>query len=120
MADKRGAGLKSFGTGDPEKEREIHSKGGKAGAVTKRRRKAMREQLELLLKLPVANDNIKEQIEKLGVDDKDINNQMAVTIALFKQALEGNTKAYEIIRDTIGEKPIDKQEVKKITSEWFK
>ena len=33
--------------------------------------------------------------------------QAALSAALIKQALSGNTKAYEIIRDTIGEKPID-------------
>ena len=33
--------------------------------------------------------------------------QEAITASLVKQALEGNTKAYEIIRDTIGQKPAD-------------
>lgn len=112
--------LKSFGTGDIEKERKIHSKGGKAGAETKRRRKAMKEQLKLLLELPLENPKLKEQIKNLGVNDKDINNQLAVCIALFNQALKGNTKAYELIRDTIGEKPIEKQEIKQVSTEWFK
>ena len=40
--------------------------------------------------------------------------------ALIKEANNGNTKAFEILRDTVGEKPIDRQEVKEITSEWFK
>lgn len=40
--------------------------------------------------------------------------------AMIKQAKNGNTKAFEILRDTVGEKPIDKQEVKEITSKWFK
>lgn len=34
--------------------------------------------------------------------------QVAMSAALIKQAISGNTKAFEIIRDTIGEKPVDK------------
>lgn len=113
--------LKSFGTtGNKEKEKEIHSKGGKASGKAKRERKALRENLEMLLTLPVQNDKLKKKIEELGIVDDDINNEMAITIALFNEALHGNTKAYELIRDTIGEKPIDKQEIKEITTEWFK
>jgi len=37
--------------------------------------------------------------------------QQKVSLALIQQALEGNTKAFEVIRDTIGEKPVDKLEV---------
>lgn len=40
--------------------------------------------------------------------------------AMINQAKNGNTKAFEILRDTVGEKPIEKQEIKEITSEWFK
>lgn len=34
-----------------------------------------------------------------------------ITAALIKSALSGNTKAFELIRDTIGEKPTDKVDV---------
>ena len=113
--------LKSFGTTkDKEKEKEIHAKGGKASGKAKRERKAMREQLEMILKLPIENEKLKSQIEKLGVNTDEIDNQMALTISIFQEAMRGNTRAYEIIRDTIGEKPIDKQEIKEITTEWFK
>ena len=90
-----------------EKAREIGSKGGKASVKVRRERKAMREQLEMLLKLPLKNEKLKEQIADLGVEVKEIDNQMAMTIALYQEAMRGNTKAYEIIRDTIGEKPIE-------------
>lgn len=40
--------------------------------------------------------------------------------SMVKQAKAGNTKAFEILRDTVGEKPVEKQEVKEITSKWFK
>ena len=37
-----------------------------------------------------------------GDTQKDIN------LALIQRALNGDTKAYEVVRDTIGEKPVDK------------
>ncbi len=40
--------------------------------------------------------------------------------AMIKQAKSGNTKAFEILRDTVGEKPVEKQEIKEIKSDWFK
>ena len=36
----------------------------------------------------------------------DIQNQM--TLAILEKAKTGDTKAYEVVRDTIGEKPVDK------------
>ena len=55
----------------------------------------------------------------LGMLD-DPKQQKAILEALMKQCKQGNIRAIELLRDTIGEKPIDRQEVKEITSEWFK
>lgn len=82
-------------------------KGGIASGKARRERKAMREQLEMLLNLPLKNEKLTSQIKELGITEKEIDNQMALTISLYQEALKGNTKAYEIIRDTIGEKPIE-------------
>ena len=37
--------------------------------------------------------------------------QESITIALIEKAMQGDTKAFEVIRDTIGEKPTDKVEM---------
>lgn len=73
-----------------EEQREIARKGGKASVEARRKRKTLKEELLLLL-------------EKGDTQEK-------VSLALIKQALEGNTKAFEVIRDSIGEKPTDKLE----------
>lgn len=121
MSD-RGKNLKSFGTGKftPEEEQEIRRKGNEAYRRNCKKRKAMKEQLQVLLNMPLENERLKSQIKQLGFDEKNINNQLALSIALFQEGLKGNVKAYETIRDTIGEKPIEKQEIKEITTEWFK
>lgn len=92
-----------------DKAREIGKLGGKASGKAKRERKAMREQLEYLmtLKLNKNQDKLKSQLKKLGISTTEANMQMAINVALFQQALKGNVKAYEIIRDTLGEKPIE-------------
>lgn len=74
-----------------EEAREIGKKGGKASVKARQERKTLAEELRLLLSQG--------------------NTQEKLSIALLEEALQGNTKAYEIIRDTIGEKPTDKVEV---------
>lgn len=68
-------------------QREIQSKGGKAKAQKEKERKTLKEELLLLL--------------------SEGQTQKKISLSLIQEALDGNTKAYEIIRDTIGEKPRD-------------
>ena len=37
--------------------------------------------------------------------------QSRMSLSLIEKAMSGDTKAYEVIRDTVGEKPTDKQEI---------
>ena len=99
--------LKPRTTLSKEEAKRLGSKGGKASAKAKRERKAIRDQLKALLELPVKNEKLKNKIKELGISDKDIDNQMAITISIFNRALNGDTKAFEVIRDTIGEKPVE-------------
>lgn len=90
-----------------EEAKKNGKKGGIASGKARRERKALKEQLEILLKLPLKNEKMKKQIVDIGIDEREIDNQMALTISLYQEALTGNTKAYELIRDTLGEKPIE-------------
>ena len=78
--------------------REKGKNGGIKSGEARRAKKTMKEMLDYLLEKEINN----KQGEK-------VNTQEAITLALLKQALNGNVKAYEVIRDTIGEKPTDKQ-----------
>lgn len=103
-----------------EKEaRELGAKGGKKSGETRRKRKAMREQAELLLSMPfqdikvrTADGGVKsllKEFEKVsGLKADKIDNQMAAVIALWQMALKGgqnSVQAFNSIRDLIGEKP---------------
>ena len=67
------------------------SKGGKASGESRRKRKTLREELLALLET-------KQYQEK-------------ISLAMLEKASRGDTKAFEVIRDTIGEKPSDKLEI---------
>ena len=87
---------------------EEQSKAGKKSGEVRRQRRTLKEQMEMLLSLPVHDDSTKGCIESLGIDADKIDNATAITLSMYQEALKGNTKAYELIRDTLGEKPTDK------------
>lgn len=97
----------SFDNLTADKQQEIASKGGKASVKARRKKKAMREQMEMLLSLPLVDEKAKAQFKDLGIDDANMDNQMALVVSTFKQALKGNTNAINIIRELIGEKVIE-------------
>ena len=71
-----------------EEARERGRKGGLASGEARRKRKTLKEELLLML--------------------SERETQQSVTLALIEKAMSGDTKAFEVIRDTIGEKPVDK------------
>lgn len=71
-----------------EEARERGRKGGFASGEARRKRKTLKEELILML--------------------SEGETQQSVTLALIEKAMSGDTKAFEVIRDTIGEKPVDK------------
>jgi hypothetical protein len=77
---------------DKVRTSEEARKRGRAGGIksgqVRRERKTLRDELLALL--------------SAGDTQKDMN------LALIQRALDGDTKAYEVVRDTIGEKPVDK------------
>lgn len=89
-------------TSDQDREAAVRNgrKGGIASGEAKRRRKSLREQLEILL--------------------ENGNTQESVAVALIEKAMGGDVKAFEVLRDTIGEKPVDKVETKQTVVDMSK
>ena len=86
---------------------EEASKGGKASAEARAARKTFRDGLLLLLQEPLK--------DKSG-QTTDKTTQDAIIAGLVKRAINGDTRAFEMIRDTIGEKPV--QEVNVSTGDF--
>ena len=90
---------------------EEASKGGKRSGEVRREKKLMREQLNMLLNLPIKSTKTKEQLKELGIEDSEMNNQMALLIAMYQKAVKGDVSAFNTLRDTSGESIINKVEV---------
>lgn len=75
---------------------EIARKGGQKSGEVRRQRKAMRETLLELLQLPA---------EKRP----EMSNEQAGLFAMLERWQKGDVSAGVFIRDTIGEKPVDRQ-----------
>jgi hypothetical protein len=93
-----------------EEQKEITSMGGKKSVEVRRKRKALKEQIEILLSLPIKNEQVKKKLKDLGLDTGNIDNQMAMIVAMWNKAIKGDVSAGVFIRDTVGEKPTEKVE----------
>lgn len=86
---------------------EQQSMGGKKSAERKRKRKALKEQMEMLLSLPLTDDKAKAQFKRMGIDSDDMDNQMAMVVKTYLQAMKGNINAVNVIREIIGERVME-------------
>ena len=94
-----------------EQLRERASKAGKASVVAKRRKKTMREALEMLMYKTELNEQTKQMLKAEGVSEDDLNHQMVITRSLIAKAESGDVQAYNAICAMIGEKPAEKMEM---------
>ena len=95
-----------------EELREMTRKGGIASGEARRRKKTMREALEMLLFHTKLNEQTKQMLEAEGVKDaEDFNHQMVITRSLIAKAESGDVQAYNAICAMIGEKPAEKMEM---------
>ena len=88
------ANSENLKTQSSSEARKNGKKGGIAAGRKRRERKALKEELLLLLSQG--------------------NTQQKISLGLLNKAIQGDVKAFEVIRDTIGEKPTDKQEIVEI------
>lgn len=96
--------LKPLNTRTKKEQREIAKQGGIASGKVRAERKTLKDELLLMLA------------------DADI--QKKISLSLIREATNGNnsgsvTKAFEVIRDTIGEKPNEKLELGNIDDKPF-
>ena len=90
----------------PEELREQTRKGGIASGEARRKKRDLRLALEVLLESEFTDKN---GTKMTGAE--------AITSKLFEQAMKGNVRAFETLRDTVGQKPIEKVEVSKADRE---
>lgn len=97
-----------------EEQRKIARQGGKASGEARRRKKNMKECLQLLLQLDVKNPRVREQLSKLGVTDEEMTNEMAMMVSVMNKATKGDIQAVNFVRDTSGQQITSKVEIDKV------
>lgn len=103
--------LRNIGRSTSE-AREMGRKGGIKSGEARRRKKTMREALEMLLFHTKLNEQTKQMLKAEGVENADdFNHQMVITRSLIAKAESGDVQAYNAICAMIGEKPAEKMEL---------
>lgn len=76
---------------------EEASKGGIASGRARAEKRDLRKALELLLEQTYTD---KKGVTRTGAQ--------AITEKLFSEVMKGNVRAFEVLRDTVGQKPVEK------------
>ena len=93
-----------------EQLQEMGKKGGIESGKAKRKKKTLKDNLTALLDADLTDAEIRRRLEHKGYTNE-ISNSIAISISLLQKALNGDVRAYEVIRDTIGEKPTEYNKV---------
>ena len=116
--EKRNMAKNEFSKMTPEERSYWGKIGAQKSTETKRKRKEMRETLDILLNMPMRKGKVytAEDIKCFAdLKGKNITIDQAVMVCLIQKALKGDLNAIAMVRDTVGEKPSDKVEVKDVT-----
>lgn len=88
---------------------------GKKGAAkakeSKKRKREIRETLLDLLAMPMKPGKLSEASTIAGLTGKNVTASEAMALAMLTQALEGDVRAAEFVRDSSGQKPVQQMEV---------
>lgn len=110
-------GLLNVLGGDRSADKEIQSAGGKAVSAMRAQRRTLKQALDLILAKPVTQEQAEAIFEQttgnLLPEDASIADLLG--LAAVREAAKGNTRAFEVVRDSVGEKPRDELSVENNT-----
>lgn len=102
-----------------DEARELGRRGGVASGIARRRRKALREALDVYLSLPVQDKRSLNRLLRAGVDEDDADTQMLIISSLVQRAIDGNVRAAKLIFDLVADdsaQTLDEREDDPITA----
>ena len=76
---------------------EIARQGGVASGIARKAKKSLREAMQILM-----------DTDLTGKDGKTMTGTEAMAAKAFQAALKGDWKAWELVRDTAGQKPVER------------
>lgn len=101
--------LKSLADRTTKEKREIGTKGGIASGEARRKKRDLKLAMQALLEAEVTDKKTGETMS--GAE--------AIAMAQYRKALKGDAKAFELVRDTSGQKPVEKVEQVNIDGEYL-
>lgn len=96
--------LVSLGERTTEEQREIARKGGIASGKARQRKRTMKEAAQIILNAPATAEQA-DILQKYGIAKQDCTQLMLIMVKAVQMASDGNLKAAEFVRDTLGENP---------------
>lgn len=84
-------------------QREIARKGGIASGKARRKKKLLRQILDEIGESRLNTDEAKDIAKALSMNKRDVTYDVAIMFKAVNEALGGNIKAMEFIRDTRGQ-----------------
>lgn len=76
--------------------------GGKASGAARRRKRSLKEAADLYLSLPVEDKRRWNKLARRYLDAEDIDNQMAMVVALWDGAVGGDARSAKVLIDLLG------------------
>lgn len=86
-----------------EEQREIAKKGGIASGKARRKKKLLKEIIDEIGESRLNTDEAKDIAKALSINKRDVTYDVAIMFKAVNEALSGNIKAMEFIRDTRGQ-----------------
>ena len=93
-----------------EEAQRMGQKGGIASGESKRRKRTLREMVEIFGELGVS-DKTRKMMKELDIPEDLMTRKMQPVVALYNNAGKGDVAAFNAIRDITGEKPVDETKV---------
>lgn len=94
-----------------EEASELGRKGGIESGKTRRKKRLMKDLVIEMLNSKIWNDELKTKILNVfpEMEDEKMQVQTAMIASQIQKAMKGDTKAFEVMRDTAGQKPVEQQ-----------
>ena len=105
-----------------EEAAEKGRKGGIASGKAKRKKLMFKEIFEHISNVKLSNEKHIQKLKELypEVTEDEMNYGVLSAFRILEKSLSGSTKAFEIVRDTMGQAPVQKQEITNIDQDGYR
>ena len=92
-----------------EELKKRQSNGGKKSVKVKAEKRLLKDTILMMLQHKPTPEMIRDCADKFGFNPKDL--QDVITGGLITKAMSGDAKAFEVLRDTSGQRPVEQVEL---------